>query len=250
LRLPERPVSTPEQNRFSVSHWAAWAPGIETPEQWRAWARAPHLPAGDAAPPVTAMVPMLRRRAGRLGRMALEVLYQSRSTDAPIIYCSRHGELDRAVALLRELQAMGQVSPQEFSVAVHNATAGLYSIATQFHGNIQSLAAGAATPFMGLIEACAMLASGVPSVRLILCDQPVPDPFQPFADSGDCPFAILLELAAAGDFALERLAPAARPARGSLPPALALLHFLLGSDAEAAMAAGPHLWRLSRVAPS
>ncbi|HSF59598.1 MAG TPA: beta-ketoacyl synthase chain length factor, partial [Candidatus Binatia bacterium] len=58
---------------------------METEEAWRAWARVNHLITGDNGAPVSAMPPMLRRRAGFLGKMALEVAYQclDRRIDVP-----------------------------------------------------------------------------------------------------------------------------------------------------------------------
>ncbi|MFN7137347.1 MAG: hypothetical protein ACK4MU_07515, partial [Thermomonas sp.] len=33
--------------RFNIVAWSAIAAGLEAPEQWRQWALAPQLPAGD-----------------------------------------------------------------------------------------------------------------------------------------------------------------------------------------------------------
>jgi len=203
-------------------------------------------PEGDAAPPVSEMPALLRRRAERLGRMALAVLYQSTDATTPIVYCSRYGELGRVVTLLNELAASGSVSPQGFSVSVHNAMAGLYSIATRGHENIQSLAAGPGTPFAGLVDAAGLLADGTPRVRLVWCEEPVPPVFAPFAEPSDAAYAVLLELEAGRDIAFEWLAPAGPVS--ALPPALALLAFLLGDAQEALVNAGPEACRLRRGA--
>jgi hypothetical protein len=74
---------------------------------------------------------MLRRRAGFLGKMALEVAYQvlDGRTDIPTVFCSRHGEVTRAIELLTIWRAAKPLSPTGFGMAVHNASAGLFSIA-------------------------------------------------------------------------------------------------------------------------
>jgi hypothetical protein len=231
---------------FALRHWAAWAPGLERPEDWRRWAAAPYLPAGEGAPAVSEMPALLRRRANRLGRMALAVLYQSTRPAAPIVYCSRYGELERVATLLEELAASGGVSPQGFSVSVHNAIAGLYSIATSGRENIQSLAAGEATPLAGLVDAAGLLADGEACVRLVLCEEPVPRVFGAFAEPSDCPYAVLLELEPGAEFRFEWVPPAQTAAPGPLPPALALLRFLLSEATEATIVAGRQACRLVR----
>ena len=50
--------------KFSVTSSAAWAPGVETPDTWLAWANGEVEFAGNGEPPVKPMSPMLRRRAG------------------------------------------------------------------------------------------------------------------------------------------------------------------------------------------
>ncbi|HWT71416.1 MAG TPA: beta-ketoacyl synthase chain length factor, partial [Oxalicibacterium sp.] len=84
---------------FSLADYAAWAPGLDTPQAWAAWAETPHPITGSDEPKVSQMPPMLRRRAGFLGRMALEVAYRciNGQSDIPVVFCSRHGEVARAV---------------------------------------------------------------------------------------------------------------------------------------------------------
>ena len=53
---------------------------VETKEAWLDWANANYFISGDVAAPVQAMSPMLRRRAGFLDKMALEVAYECLAT--------------------------------------------------------------------------------------------------------------------------------------------------------------------------
>ena len=112
---------------FSIARHAAWAPGLTTAEEWAQWAQAPFAIAAGAEPGVKMMPPMLRRRAGPLGKMALEVAYQCLDgrSDVPSVFCSRHGEVARAVDLLTDLAHGEPLSPTAFGMAVHNATADL-----------------------------------------------------------------------------------------------------------------------------
>lgn len=176
---------------FTIVRHAEWAPGLTTPEAWADWARAPGPIGPGAEPGVKAMPAMLRRRAGFLGKMALEVAYQCLDgrADVPTVFCSRHGEVTRALELLTDLARGEALSPTAFSMSVHNATAGLLTIARADRANHIALAAGAATIEHGVIEACGLLADGAPMVLLVASDCRLPDLFVPFQDCDEQPHA-------------------------------------------------------------
>ena len=52
----------------TVKDWAAWAPGIESRAQWQQWARGELEPEVGAAPQVSAIPAILRRRLSSLGK--------------------------------------------------------------------------------------------------------------------------------------------------------------------------------------
>jgi hypothetical protein len=176
---------------FSIARHAAWAPGLETPEAWLSWADAPSRITGEAEPAVRQMPAMLRRRAGALGKMALEVAYQCLDgrSDIPAVFCSRHGEVARAIELLTDLVQEAPLSPTGFGLAVHNASAGLFSIARADRANHLALAAGASTIEHGVIEACGLLADGAPMVLLVAYDNRLPQVFAQFEDCDEQPHA-------------------------------------------------------------
>src|SRR5262245_35432898 len=121
--------------RFSIASYAAWAPGVETEAAWRACATGNYAIGCDNVRPITVMQPMLSRRAGFLGKIALEVAYQclGQRTDVPTVFSSRHGEASRCVDLLLDLAKDMALSPTSFGLSVHNATGGLFSIARSDH---------------------------------------------------------------------------------------------------------------------
>ena len=171
---------------FSIARHAYWAPGLTTLAAWTQWAQAPvaaPIILGEE-PGVKAMPPMLRRRAGFFGKMALEVAYECLDgrTDVPVVFCSRHGEVARAVELLSDLARGEPLSPTAFSMSVHNAHVGLLTIARKDRANHIALAAGGATIEHAVIEACGLLADGAASVLLVACDAPLPELFMPFRD--------------------------------------------------------------------
>ncbi|UTY58495.1 beta-ketoacyl synthase chain length factor [Massilia sp. erpn] len=191
---------------FSIAAHAAWAPGLCSPEAWLDWSASPFRIEGAAEPAVRAMPPMLRRRAAPLGKMALEAAYAclGEQRGIPMVFSSRHGDVARAVELLGQLAHGETLSPAAFGMAVHNATAGLFSIARSERANHVALAAGASSLEHAVIEACGLLADGAPQVLLVVADCPLPEVFGAFADCDEQPFAFawLLEPAAAGGLRL------------------------------------------------
>ena len=221
---------------FSVTSQAAWAPGLETKDAWLAWAQGDSAITGDREPPVPAMAPMLRRRAGFLGKMALEVAYQclGEQSDIPTVFCSRHGEVVRSVDLLLDLAKGEPLSPTSFGLSVHNATGGLFSIARRDHANATALAAGKSSVEHAVIEACGLLAEGEPKVLLVVYDCPLPGLYAGFQDCEEQPFAWawLIEPPAQRNIALSWSRVPAAPANHDerLPGGLEVLRFFLRED--------------------
>ena len=199
------------------------------------------------------MPAMLRRRAGFLGKMALEVAYACLDgrTGVPAVFCSRHGEVARAVDLLGELAQDQALSPTGFGLAVHNASAGLFSIARADRANHMALAGHTATIEHGVVEACGLLADGAPAVLLVAYDCPLPAPLAGFEDCDEQPYAwawlmtapgeapVSLALAAAGDDA---------GGQGTMPAGLEILRFQLGASATLERVAGMQRWTWTRDA--
>ena len=176
---------------FSIVNQAAWAPGIDTPQAWAEWAKEPFAFSSEFEPAVVQMPTMLRRRAGFLGKMALEVAYRCLEgrSGVPTVFCSRHGDVARAVGLISDLVQDSPLSPTSFGLAVHNASAGLFSIAREDQANHLALSAGTSTVEYGVIEACSLLADGAPTVMLVVYDDCLPPVFAEFQDCVEQPHA-------------------------------------------------------------
>src|SRR5918994_1780059 len=170
------PPVTFEGFYFSVASSAAWAPQIETRDEWLAWAFDDRVITGRSSPSIRPMPSMLRRRASFLGKMALEVAYQcvGSRTDTPTVFSSRHGEASRSADLLLDLARDVPLSPTSFSLSVHNATGGLFSIARGDSAANNALAGGTSTVEHAVIEACGLMAEGEPAVLLVVYVCPLP----------------------------------------------------------------------------
>lgn len=176
---------------FSIKSWGAWAPGLEQPENWRRWAVGEAVIAAEGEPKAAAMPPMLRRRAARQVRMAFEAAQacvQGRK-NIPVVFCSRHGEVRRSIEILEPLARDEAISPAAFSLSVHNAISGLYSIASTDTAPMTALAGGADSAAQGLIEACAQVAAGAEEVLLVSYDEPLPEIYQTYRDAPETAYA-------------------------------------------------------------
>jgi len=243
------------QVQFSVLSHAAWAPGLVTQSDWQKWAAAPFELSGNEDAPVGAMAPMLRRRAGFLGKMALEAAYQclGEHCGIPTVFCSRHGDVGRALALLNNVVDQETMSPTNFGLAVHNASAGLFSIARGDQASHVAISAGQSTVEHGVIEACALLDQGADRVLLVAYDQCLPSYYRPYLDCIEQPHAWAWLIApVAGAQQTLTLAwsasafGAAQDDTHQMPSSLQVWQFYLNQSGEYLHQDGRRQWRWSR----
>jgi len=131
-----------------------------------------------------------------------------------VVLASQYGELSYALSMLRALAAAEPVSPTTFSLSVHNAPAGIFSILREDRSASTAVAAGEETLGQGLIEASCQLEEGGPPVLFVYGDVPLPPEYLPFAErpAPERALAVLLEPGAARTATLE-----AAPAEGDAP---------------------------------
>ncbi len=240
------------QVQFSVASHAAWAPGLTTSDAWQKWAQSPYRIEGEDTAPVESMPSMLRRRAGFLSRMALEVAYQCANGEKnmPTVFCSRYGDVLRSFELLSAMVDKEPTSPTKFSLSVHNADAGLFSIARQDQANHTALAAGSCTVEHGVIEACGLLAEGAKSVLLVVYDSKLPEIYRDYQDCEEQPHAWAWMLVPAGRDVLKLSWSRAddESENNNLPGSLAVWQFYLNQQMVLERVAQRRLWRWSRHA--
>lgn len=212
---------------------------------WKAW-----TPAQGTQPDVSVIPAMLRRRLSPIGRAALSVIMPlAQSYGAmPLVYVSRHGDLHRTLGLLEDLATGEPLSPTAFSLSVHNATAGLFSIQQGLTNNITAISGGAHELVPGLLESLGLCTAQAPQVLCVFCDEPVPEVYQLQVDQPAQPYALALVLGTGQEWQLSCTGnpPGELP---SIPQALQLLELLHGERTGLLLASNGSGWQLDRCAP-
>lgn len=186
-----------------IRNWAAWAPGLNSLDDWQQWSRGCQS-ISDAPPPISQAIPKaLQRRLSPLAKAVFHVIEQcvEQHPSLPAVFSSAHGEIGRSLQMLECLQVGEALSPTAFSLSVHNAIAGLYSMAYGNRQEIAVLAPAAAGLGAGFIEALGMLREGHAEVLLVFYDERLPAfyPTEPFALSSPFPCALALRLSGVGE---------------------------------------------------
>jgi hypothetical protein len=245
---------------FQIRDLSAFAVGLEDKASWTEWARKPWLPSGSAAPALSELPPMQRRRVEKLGRLALQVAFWCQSAadaDWPLVFASRHGDLARTYAMLQELARGEALSPTHFGLSTHNAIAAQYSIARGLPANYLAVSAGACCAEAAVVEAQALLADGAGDVLVVHYDSAVPADYEGFADEPGCDFAWAWRLGRADAgaaspggpvFSLAAVdgLPVAAAAAPRWPHGLDVLRFMLSGDRLLEYADADRGWRWQR----
>ena len=178
--------------RLGVKNWSAWVPGIEQCGGWRNWEPADL----SAQPDLAFLAPMMRRRLSPASRLALKAAYDclGETSIGGAIFCSRHGECQRTVSMYRAMDSGEGVSPTQFSQSVHNAAAGVFSIALGLQVPITALAAGPCSGEQGFIEAWSQIRSGMGPVLWVMADNSLDAPFNTSVRVPEFPFAVAMLL--------------------------------------------------------
>ncbi|MBH3406525.1 beta-ketoacyl synthase chain length factor [Pseudomonas glycinae] len=234
---------------FNIAQWRAWAPGLDSVEAWQAWSRQPVvLESSDAAPDVSFLPAMQRRRLSRLARMAFSVgwpLADGRE-NLPLVFVSRHGETPRTFEILSDLANDQPLSPTQFSLSVHNAIIGLWSIMRGETSEMTALAAAGDGLEHGLLEAATLLNEGAPAVLLVITEEQPPEAYSTWIDDVPFPYAVGLLLTPGTDWRLTlNSAPEAR-SKTQWPHALNLLRTLLDQQSHCQHAWKNRVWTWQR----
>ncbi len=239
---------------FVVQEWNAWAPGLSSHQDWHDW-----LSHQAFAPPEKAALPtttpkILQRRLSPLGRAVFNVaapcLHNGRPL--PVIFSSAHGEVNKSLEMLKSMQRGEEVSPTAFSLSVHNAIAGLFSIAYDCRQEITVIAPGQEGIAPAFIEALGVLQErSNDEVLMVLYDEPLADfyPSLPFALNAPAMCALALKISLTGSGMPLRFcrSPELRDDGEQALQILAFLKFLVGDDKSLALGNHRHSWAWHKI---
>ena len=157
------------QQTFIIQSWNVWPP-IAVDDEKLALLQKTIL---------TSVPKMLKRRLSPLAKTVFcaALSCEKEVSALPIVFSSTHGELAKSLKMMKTIEAGEEISPTSFSLSVHNAIAGLFSIA--FDNKIQAtvLAAGEEGMATAFIEAAGLFHEGESEVLVVFYDEPLPDFF-------------------------------------------------------------------------
>lgn len=165
----------------------------------------------------------------------------------PLIYVSRHGDLHRTFQLLQDLAIGEPISPTAFSLSVHNATAGLFSIQQGLTKNITAISCSEAELIPALLEALGQCKTQEPRVMCVFCDEPPPDIYRAHVNQPEFPYALALIVSLGDTWQLTNLGSLnnATSTPSKLQP-MGLLALLQGETRNLSIVHNHTNWQLSR----
>jgi len=238
-----------------VRRWAAWAPACPDTAAWEAWATNPGPIGTDGHPDARFLPPMLRRRCTPLTRMMLTAAFsccdEDERAEVRTVFASRHGSINDSIVLLEALVRGERISPAKFSHTVHNAQAGLFSIAAGNRQASSSLSARADTFGSAYLEALTHLDREPDRpVLLVVGDVPLDATFAPLVHEAVAGYALALLLTHHGEGEEIALAVGETTASSAHPPwpdAIEFLRWLLAREAALTLRGGRCAWSWTRA---
>lgn len=191
---------------FDIADWRASSARVADAGDWRRWAQdesfADCLP--DYKPALEFLPAMQRRRLGRAARLVCDAAWNlaDRHPDAPVVFASHDGELNRSFELWLELLKTHTVSPTSFGLSVHNAQVGQWSMLRKDMRENTALAVGQDGLETALAEAYALLQEGRQEVLLVLADDPLAEEYAVQADRAPMPYALAMVVKPGGRYCL------------------------------------------------
>lgn len=207
VSAPEHSVGTRPNTSsltFNLLQWCYWQPDSIINQQ--SWPCGQILSSGPAGIELQHLPMMQRRRLSPLAKSACAVAWQCQQMhgNLPTVFYSAHGESRYYLEMLKDMAANEPVSPTRFSLCVHNAVAGLFSIQTQNVLPYVALAGGPEGIAAAFIEAGGLLLE-FPKVMLVCYEQALPPEYQAYLSAKEQTWALATVLGRADDSAEWRL---------------------------------------------
>lgn len=164
---------------ITLAAWNAWEQSSTYPDTWNQITTDGAEQSHASLPKAQRIPAMLRRRLGSLGKTAItsaDELIAKIDDAMPTVFCSQHGDLNRTLELLQSLALSEPLSPTHFSLSVHNAIAGIYSIARKDHSPTTAISCAQDDVSSALLETQLILEEQKSQYALcVVYDEPLPE---------------------------------------------------------------------------
>lgn len=214
---------------FRIDRWSAIAPGLTSHDDWVHWLSTPNQLGVELDPVSLKQFPsLIRRRFGALGKCAMGAVLPLIGGDEclPCVFASRHGNSALTLELLSGIAEADDMSPTGFSLAVHNAISGLFTIARKDTSPVTSIAATEGLVIHALIEAVGQLETS-PAVLCVIYDLPLPDLVKEY-ETIHFPYAVAMVLSRSDDGLCLSSSSALKAGEGANEELNGLMRFLTG----------------------
>ena len=179
---------------FKLEAWTAVAPSLESKSDWQDWISDSFSMKDSTLNVDLKHIPMmLRRRFNALGKSAMGAigLLNLDNRNIPCVFASQHGDTHLTLSLLEGIGRQDDMSPTGFSLAVHNAISGLYTIATKNESAVTAISAMRGHIASALFETLSQLQTSE-RVLCVIYDSQLPELYRPYSQSTDFPYAIAI----------------------------------------------------------
>lgn len=139
---------------------------------------------------------LMRRKLSVLEKAALAALHETDSGEpCPVVFASRFGEWRQTFKLFRQFHEEKELSPAGFSLSVHNAAPGIYSLIKKNTETYTAISAGDRSLACGLLEAILMRSR----VLFVYAEEPMPEFYREKFDETTVPCGIALSVGSGDD---------------------------------------------------
>lgn len=164
--------------KFSIAAWHAVSPYHHEKKDWHSWVEngqsLANLIPRDSWD-LSFLPAIKRRRLSTAARQAFASAWSllAESSNCPIVFVSHDGEVNRSFQLWQDLLNHEGVSPTSFSLSVHNAIVGQWSLLRHDMSESVAISARENGLEIGITEACGLLNEGEEQVLVVVLEDPI-----------------------------------------------------------------------------
>lgn len=186
---------------LNICALSCWAPNATNPAAWSDWFHNKIKPHGDTPPDLAHIKPMQRRRLSLMARAVFRVGGDCLERINPVsrnmasLFATTYGQAASSVKMIQTMTEHKPLSPAAFSLSVHNAIAGQFSISHGLTGPSMTAACGR-EGLGGVFTQAAGLLSDHDQVLVCCFEEPLPEELRPYTANPPAPLAAAFVLQA------------------------------------------------------